>query len=124
MGLAFAERNPRAATQVAAEAMPVIGKGLHPAVLVTSILQLARAYRGPFAHREGWGWQDVAQWQYFLDLSRRLGHLTTPLRADAFVRNEFVPGANNFDAERVAADADSFRLAPEYEAVTIAQAAR
>jgi NitT/TauT family transport system substrate-binding protein len=122
MGLAFGDHNPRAATQIVAEAMPVIGQELTPAVLVTSVLQLARTYRGPFAQREGWGWQDPAQWQYFLDLSLRLGKLVRPLRAETFIRNDLVLAANSFDIARVQADAQAFHLAPEYEAVGIGQA--
>ncbi len=123
MGLEFGYQNPRAATQITMEE-PSIGPALNDtfadrAVAVESMWQLATVYRGNWATREGWGWHDLASWNTFLTTIREIGQLTRDIKAEEIIKNDFVAGGNEFDVERVKADAMGFQLAPEFEAVPV-----
>ncbi len=123
MGLEFGQQNPRAATQITME-VPEIAPALNDtfddkAVAVESMWQLATVYRGDWSAREGWGWHDLDAWTLFLDTIQEIGQLSEPVAADAIIANDFVAGANDFDRDRVAADAAGFALAPEFEAVPV-----
>lgn len=109
MGLEFGHHNPRAAAQIVTEVFPALAAALRPEVAVAAVGQLGRVYRGPWERRQGWGWHDIGQWQTYLDLARRLGYVTRPLRAEDGCVNDLVPAANAFDAAAVAADAGAFR---------------
>jgi NitT/TauT family transport system substrate-binding protein len=85
--------------------------------------ELATVYRGDWATREGWGWHDPAAWELFLSTITEIGQLSEPVAADAIIANEFVAGANDFDREKVAADAAGFALSPEFEAVAVPEGA-
>ncbi len=123
MGLEFGYQNPRAATQITM-GEPSIGPALNDtfadrAVAVESMWQLATVYRGNWATREGWGWHDLASWNTFLTTIREIGQLTRDIKAEEIIKNDFVAGGNEFDVERVKADAMGFQLAPEFEAVPV-----
>ncbi len=127
MGLEFGHQNPRAATQITMEE-PSIGPALNDtfadrAVAVESMWQLATVYRGNWATREGWGWHDPASWNTFLTTIREIGQLTRDIKAEEIIKNDFVAGGNEFDVERVKADAMGFQLAPEFEAVPVPEGA-
>ncbi len=127
MGLEFGYQNPRAATQITMEE-PSIGPALNDtfadrAVAVESMWQLATVYRGNWATREGWGWHDLASWNTFLTTIREIGQLTRDIKAEEIIKNDFVAGGNEFDVERVKADAMGFQLAPEFEAVPVPEGA-
>ena len=82
-------------------------------------MQLAKVFRGPWEQRQGWGWHDMAQWQFFFDLIHKIGQVSRPIQAQDVCKNDYVQAANTFDKARVQADASGFRLAPEYEAVDV-----
>jgi len=127
MGLEFGYLNPRAATQITMNA-PEISDALNAtfedkAVAVESMWQNAEIFRGDFASREGWGWHDMASWQLFLDTIKEIGQLTKDISAEEIVKNDYVAGANDFDKEKVRADAEAFELSPEYEEVAVPEGA-
>jgi NitT/TauT family transport system substrate-binding protein len=127
MGLEFGYQNPRAATQITMEE-PSIGPALNDtfedkAVAVESMWQLATVYRGDWPTREGWGWADMESWTTFLDTIREIGQLTREISAESIVSNECVAGANDFDLDQVTADAESFELGEEFEAVAVPEGA-
>jgi len=127
MGLEFGYLNPRAATQITMNA-PEISDALNAtfedkAVAVESMWQNAEIFRGDFASREGWGWHDMASWQLFLDTIKEIGQLTKDISAEEIVKNDYVAGANDFDKEKVRADAEAFELSPEYEDVAVPEGA-
>ncbi|MBA3336709.1 MAG: hypothetical protein H0T49_04015 [Chloroflexia bacterium] len=93
------------------------------AVAVESMWQNAEIFRGDFASREGWGWHDMASWQLFLDTIKEIGQLTKDISAEEIVKNDYVAGANDFDKEKVRADAEAFELSPEYEEVAVPEGA-
>lgn len=118
MGLEFGHLNPRAATQIVTEQFP--NMGLEPAIAVESMMQLAKVFRGPWDSRQGWGWHDLAQWQFFFDTIHGIGQISKPIQAADVVKNDYVPAANEFDAARVQADAEGFALSEAYAAVDVA----
>jgi NitT/TauT family transport system substrate-binding protein len=127
MGLEFGYQNPRAATQITMEE-PSIGPALNDtfadkAVAVESMWQLATVYRGDWPTREGWGWADMESWTIFLDTIREIGQLTREISAENIVSNDYVAGANDFDMDQVTADAESFELSEEFEAVAVPEGA-
>ena len=121
MGLEFGYQNPRAATQITMEE-PSIGPALNAtfedkAVAVESMWQLATVYRGDWEGRAGWGDASMESWATFLDTITAIGQLTREIPADQIISNKYVAGANDFDREQVAADAEGFELAEEFAAV-------
>jgi len=131
MGLQFGYLNPRAATQITMQAEP-IAAALQETfkdkadVAVESMWQLANVFRGAdFAARDGgkWGWADMEGWQLFLDDAFKAGNLTEEIDAATIIFNDYVAGANEFDAAVVQAAADEFVLDPEFEAVAVPEGA-
>jgi NitT/TauT family transport system substrate-binding protein len=122
MGLEFGYQNPQAATQITMEE-PSIGPALMDTfedknIAVESMWQLATVYRGDWATRSGWGDASMENWATFLDTITAIGQLTKEIAADEIISNKYVAGANDFDRERVKADADGFELSEEFAATT------
>lgn len=125
MGLQFGYLNPVAATQITMEA-PEISAALNDtfqdkAVAVQSLMELANVFRGDFATRNGgqWGWASMDGWQTFFDDSAKASGADA-VDANNVIFNDYVDGANAFDAEQVANDASGFELSPEFAAVQVA----
>jgi NitT/TauT family transport system substrate-binding protein len=119
MGMEFGYQNPRAATQIVLEQFPALASTLKPDVATESQMQLAKVYRGPWDKRQGWGWHDIAQWQFFFDLIHKIGQISKPVQAADVCKNDYVQAANGFDKARVQADASGFQLKPEMQAVDV-----
>ena len=119
MGLEFGYQNPRAATQIVLEQFPALASTLKPDVATESQMQLAKVYRGPWDKRQGWGWHDTAQWRFFFDLIHKIGQISKPVQAADVCKNDYVQAANGFDKAKVQADAQSFQLKPEMQAVDV-----
>jgi len=122
MGLQFGYLNPIAATQITMAA-PEISAALNDtfqdkSVAVQSFLQLANCFRGDFANRNGgqWGWASVEGWQTFFDDSAKASGADA-VDATKVIFNDYIAGANDFDAAQVEADAAGFELDPEFAAV-------
>jgi NitT/TauT family transport system substrate-binding protein len=90
-----------------------------PEVATESMMQLANVYRGRWDERGKWGYHIPESWQLFFDTSREIGQITADFKTEDVVKNDLVDEANSFDAAKVKADAESFDLAPEYEAVDV-----
>jgi NitT/TauT family transport system substrate-binding protein len=119
MGMEFGYQNPRAATQIVLEQFPALASTLKPDVATESQMQLAKVYRGPWDKRQGWGWHDTAQWQFFFDLIHKIGQISKPVQAADVCKNDYVQAANGFDKAKVQADASGFQLKPEMQAVDV-----
>ncbi|MEO9779765.1 MAG: ABC transporter substrate-binding protein [Sedimentitalea sp.] len=119
MGLEFAEHNPRAAVEAVFDQFPTLGSNLSPELGTASILQQMNVFRGDFDKREGWGWHDMASWQLFFDLIAQISGDAEPIQASKVCTNALIPGANDFDVEKVKADAAAATLSPEMAAVDI-----
>ncbi len=59
----------------------------------------------------------MTSWQLFLDTIKEIGQLTRDISAEDICKNDYIPGANDFDVEQVKADALAYELTPEYAAV-------
>jgi NitT/TauT family transport system substrate-binding protein len=122
MGLEFGYQNPVAATQITMED-PAISAALNETfpdknLAVTSLWQLANIFRGDWESRDGgkWGWADIDGWQTFFDDSAKASGADT-IDAASVIFNDFVTGANDFDRDRVIADASGFEVSAEFPAV-------
>jgi len=125
MGLQFGYLNPVAATQITMEA-PEISAALNDtfadkSVAVQSLMELANVFRGDFASRNGgqWGWASLDGWQTFFDDSAKASGADA-VDATNVIFNDYIEGANAYDADQVAADASGFELSAEFAAVTVA----
>jgi NitT/TauT family transport system substrate-binding protein len=118
MGLEFGHNNPRAATQITMEARPKVKEAFSDlGVAVESMMQLATVFRGDFAKRQGWGWADETAWQLFFDTIKSIGQITKDITAGDVIKNDWIAGANDFDHDKVKADADGFQLSDEFSAL-------
>jgi NitT/TauT family transport system substrate-binding protein len=124
MGLEFGHYNPRAATQITMEAEPIAAalQSTFPdkAIAVESMWQLADVFRGDWKNRNGgqWGWAEMEGWTTFLTTIKEIGQLTKDIAAEDIIKNDYIAGANEFDREKVKADAMAFELSEEFAAVT------
>ncbi len=119
MGLEFAEQNPAAAVQAVFEEFPTLASNLGPELGLTSILQQMNVFRGDMSKREGWGWHDMESWQTFFDLSAQIGQNSKKIVATEVCTNELIPGANEFDHEKVKADAAGIEVDADLAAVDV-----
>lgn len=122
MGLQFGYLNPVAATQITMAA-PEISAALNDTfqdknVAVESLMQLANVFRGDWDTRNGgqWGWASVDGWQTFFDDSAQASGADA-VDATTVIFNDYIDGANAFDAAQVEADASGYALDPEFQAV-------
>jgi len=127
MGMEFAYQNPRAAAQITMDE-PSISAALNEsfpdkAIAVESLWQNAQIFRGDFENREGWGAHDLEGWQSFFDTLLGLGQISGEINAADVCKNDYIAGANDFDADAVRADALAFELSEEWAAVAIPEGA-
>jgi NitT/TauT family transport system substrate-binding protein len=122
MGLQFGYLNPVAATQITM-AVPEISAALNDTfqdknVAVESLMQLANVFRGDFDTRNGgqWGWANLEGWQTFFDDSAQASG-SDAVDAASVIFNDYIDGANAFDAAQVEADSSGYALDPEFAAV-------
>lgn len=123
MGLEFGYQNPRAAVQITYNA-DQIAAGLQAsfpedklAEAVASMWELANVYRGDWPSREGWGWHDIDSWNLYFNTVREIGQLSKEFATEDVIKNEFIAGANDFDAAEVAEAAASFELDEAFAAL-------
>ncbi len=119
MGLEFGYQNPRAAVEAVFEQFPTLASNLGPELGVTSILQQINVFRGDMSKREGWGWHDMASWQAFFDTIHEIGQISQPVKAEDVLTNELIGPANDFDHEKVKADAGAYGLKEDMAAIDV-----
>lgn len=118
-GFAFAYHNPLAAAAIVDEAFPSIAQNRTAAAKTEYIVQLSNTTRGPRTDSDGWGYQDLDQFQTFFDVALKIGTIEKPIDASKVITNELIPYANDFDADSVKADADNYPLPDEYKSVDL-----
>jgi NitT/TauT family transport system substrate-binding protein len=118
-GLEFGYQNPRAATQIVMEQFPGLASQMTPDVAVESMMQLANVYRGRWDERGKWGYHIIPSWDLFFQTGRDIGQISGDFTTEEVVKNDLVDVANQFDADRVKADAEGFELNDEYGAVDV-----
>ena len=109
MGLEFAHHNPMAAVHAVFEQFPTLATNVGPELGALSILQQQNVVRGDMSKRAGWGDHDMAAWQTFFDQIHALGQITNPIKAEDVCSNACIAAANDFDHDKVKADARSLR---------------
>jgi len=120
-GHEFAERNPRAATQIVFEALPAVRDNLGAKFGTESLMQIHQTFKGnDFESRAGWGEHDIPQWDLFFETAKAVGQTELDIETQDWVLNDFIEEANSFDKEAVWADADAFELDEDMAAVDVA----
>jgi NitT/TauT family transport system substrate-binding protein len=75
--------------------------------------------RGDMSKRAGWGDHDMAAWQTFFDKVHELGQVKNPIKAEDVCSNACIAAANDFDHEKVKADALALELPADLAAVDV-----
>jgi NitT/TauT family transport system substrate-binding protein len=119
MGLEAAYHNPRAAVQAVFEQFPSVASANGAEQGTMSMLQNLNVVRGDMSKRAGWGDHDMAAWQTFFDKVHELGQVKTAVKAEDVCTNACIGPANDFDHEKVKADALAVELTPELAAVDV-----
>jgi NitT/TauT family transport system substrate-binding protein len=119
-GLEFGKENPRAATQIVMEVFPGLSSQMTPEIATESMMELANVYSGRWDERKKWGFHIIPSWQSFFDTGREIGQITGDFKTEDVVKNDLVDEANSFDAAKVKAAAEGFKLSPDYEKVDVA----
>jgi NitT/TauT family transport system substrate-binding protein len=120
MGLEAAYHNPRAAVAAVFEQFPSVASANGPEQGTMSLLQNLNVVRGDMSKRKGWGDHDMAAWQTFFDKVHELGQVKNPVKAEDVVTNACIEAANDFDHEKVKADALAVALPADLAAVDVA----
>jgi NitT/TauT family transport system substrate-binding protein len=119
MGMEYGHLNPRAATHIVLEQFPSLASTLAPPVATESMMELANVFRGDFEKREGWGHHDFERWKLFFDTIHEIGQISNPIAPEDVLTNDFVAPANDFDREKVKADAESYGLPEEFQSIDV-----
>ena len=119
MGLEFGHQNPRAATHIVMQQFPGLASQMTPSIATESMMELANVFRGDFAKRQGWGWADMASWGLFLKTIYKIGQVSREIDPASVIKNDYVAAANSFDTAKLTADAQGYKLPPEYQSVDV-----
>ncbi len=120
MGLEAAYHNPRAAVAAVFEQFPSVASANGPEQGTMSMLQNLNVVRGDMSKRKGWGDHDMVAWQTFFDEVHKLGQVKNPVKAEDVCTNDCIGPANDFDHEKVKADALAIELPADLAAVDVA----
>ena len=119
MGLEFSRLNPQAAAQMTYDRFPAVQEQMDPELALESMRQLMFTFNAMNARGFGYGYSDLEAWQSYFDRIYDLGQIENPIAVEDAVTNYFVEFANDFDHERVAADAEAFELSEEWAMVEL-----
>lgn len=119
MGLEAAYQNPRAAVHAVFEQFPSVASANGPEQGTMSMLQNLNVVRGDMSKRKGWGDHDMVAWQTFFDKVHELGQIKTAVKAEDVCTNDCIGPANDFDHEKVKADALAVELPADLAAVDV-----
>ena len=121
MGHEFAEHNPRAAADIVFKALPATRQGFGARAGTESLMQIHRTFKGDMSNRAGWGEHDIAGFQRFFDVQKEIGLLSTSINAADYVLNDFIAAGNDFDHDKVKADALAYALPEDLAAVDMGE---
>ncbi len=119
MGLEASYQNPMAAVDAVFQQFPSVAQANGPELGAMSLLQNLNVVRGDMSKRKGWGWHDMAAWQTFFDKVHELGLMKTAVKAEDVCTNECIEAANDFDHEKVKADALAYKLPDDLAKVNV-----
>jgi NitT/TauT family transport system substrate-binding protein len=118
MAFDLARRNPRCAAQMVYEQFPAVREQMTPQLAFDSMVELADLYFQSYKEGYGYGYNDIDNWQTYINTVFDLGQVMTNYNSTDVVTNELIQAANSFDVERVKMDAANCVLSPEWEAVS------
>lgn len=117
MGFEFARVNPRAGAQITYSRFPGLQEQMEPQLAMDSMIELADVYYGSYRMGNGYGWADIDAWQDYIDIVLDLGQIENEYDAGNIITNELIEEANNFDVDKVHADAEAFELNENWQQV-------
>lgn len=118
MGIEFARHNPRAAAQVVYEKFATIREQMDPQLTLKSMQELHWLYTGSERDLGGYG-EAPKTWNTYLEIIYELGQTQNKLTFDDVATNDLVTEINDFDKERVKADAEAFELNDTWKDVEV-----
>lgn len=118
MAFDLARRNPRCAAQMVYEQFPAVREQMTPQLAFDSMVELADLYFQSYKEGKGYGYNDIDNWQTYINTVFDLGQVMTDYNSTDVVTNELIEAANSFDIEQVKQDAADCVLSPEWEAVS------
>lgn len=118
MGIEFARNNPRAAAQITYEKFATIREQMDPQLALASMQELHWLYTGSERELGGYG-AAPETWNTYLEIIYELGQTKNKLTFEDVATNELVPEINDFDKDRVKADAEAFELNDTWKAVEV-----
>jgi len=101
------------------EQFPSVAQANGPELGAMSLLQNLNVVRGDMSKRAGWGDHDMAAWQTFFDKIHELGQIKSPVKAEDVCTNACIAAANDFDHDKVKADALAYQLPADLAAVDV-----
>jgi len=119
MGLEFGRQNPQAAAQITYAQFPALQESVEPTLALESMRQLMYLYNTTNAMGLGYGYNNEENWQSYLDRLADLGQTTRRIEASEAVNNALLEQVNNFDVDRVGADAAAFELDDTWSGVEL-----
>jgi len=69
--------------------------------------------------RKKWGYHLPSSWELFFATALKIGQITKPIKFGDVCKNDLIDEANSFDKAKVQADAQGYKLKPEYESVDV-----
>ncbi|MEA3335099.1 MAG: ABC transporter substrate-binding protein [Chloroflexota bacterium] len=118
MAFDLARRNPRCAAQIAYNQFPAVQEQMEPQLAFDSMVELADLYFQSYKDGLGYGYNDMDNWQEYIDTVYDLEQIQNQYEAGQVVNNDLIEVANSFDVERIMADAEACELSEEWAAVT------
>lgn len=119
MGLEASYHNPMAAVDAVFQQFPSVAQANGPELGAMSLLQNLNVVRGDMSKRKGWGDHDMAAWQTFFDKIHELGQIKTAVKAEDVCTNACITAANDFDHDKVKADALAYKLPPDLAKINV-----
>jgi NitT/TauT family transport system substrate-binding protein len=119
MGLEAAYHNPLAAVDAVFQQFPSVAQSNGPELGTMSLLQNLNVVRGDMSKRKGWGDHDMAAWQTFFDKIHELGQIKTAVKAEDVCTNDCITAANDFDHDKVKADALAYKVPDDLAKVNV-----
>jgi NitT/TauT family transport system substrate-binding protein len=119
MGLEAAYHNPLAAVDAVFQQFPSVAQANGPELGTMSLLQNLNVVRGDMSKRKGWGDHDMAAWQTFFDEIYKLGQIKTAVKAEDVCTNDCIAAANDFDHDKVKADALAYKIPDDLAKVNV-----
>ena len=82
------------------------------------MVELADLYFQSYKEGLGYGYNDMENWQEYIDTVFELEQIQNQYEAEQVVNNDLIEAANSYDIERIKADAEACELDEAWAAVS------